>query len=337
MSAVNGRTARIRKRAPVPECDSDRTAALGYEQNNGSCWIRCLTHGYPTPLARWHCHEELELHLITATSGRAFIGNWIGPFRPGHLVLCGPGLPHNWVSTEGLCDGCVSQRDLVIQFQQEPLMAASAHIPEFQEIITMLRRAQYGIEFFGISDAVQAHWHMVRNSHGIRRVSSFLSLLTDLAHCNDYHILSAPTQPSPVEGSIGQRLIQHTIDRITANIAHPVCLADLANEHGMSKSRFSRLFHRSMGCTLTEFIHSVRINNACQLLAQTDLYINDICYQVGFNNLANFNRRFLAIKGMTPSDYRRHTTERFGGSILEQTGSAHHSPERREICHASRH
>ena len=48
---------------------------------------------------------------------------------------------------------------------------------------------------------------------------------------------------------------------------------------------------------------AVRINRACHLLMQTDHYVTDICYQVGFNNVANFNRRFLEIKGMTPSEF----------------------------------
>ncbi len=62
------------------------------------------------PLARWHFHEEYELHLITATSGKAFVGDWIGPFQPGHLVLCGPRLPHNWISLD-LPEGGVPLRD----------------------------------------------------------------------------------------------------------------------------------------------------------------------------------------------------------------------------------
>jgi AraC-like DNA-binding protein len=33
--------------------------------------------------------------------------------------------------------------------------------------------------------------------------------------------------------------------------------------------------------------------------------ITDICFEVGFNNLSNFNRQFLAEKGMTPSRFRR--------------------------------
>jgi AraC-like DNA-binding protein len=45
---------------------------------------------------------------------------------------------------------------------------------------------------------------------------------------------------------------------------------------------------------------------------QTDLYVTDICYQVGFNNVANFNRRFLEIKGMTPTEFRRQSDRRFG-------------------------
>ena len=73
--------------------------------------MRCLAHGFPTPLARWHFHDEYELHLITETSGKAFVGDWIGPFEPGHLVLCGPRLPHNWVSLD-VPEGGVAERDL---------------------------------------------------------------------------------------------------------------------------------------------------------------------------------------------------------------------------------
>jgi len=33
-------------------------------------------------------------------SGKAFVGDWIGQFEPGHLVLTGPRLPHNWISLD---------------------------------------------------------------------------------------------------------------------------------------------------------------------------------------------------------------------------------------------
>jgi AraC-like DNA-binding protein len=55
----------------------------------------------------------------------------------------------------------------------------------------------------------------------------------------------------------------------------------------------------------------VRINRACQLLTASDQQITAIAFEVGFNNLANFNRRFLDIKGMTPRDYRRQGAKLF--------------------------
>ena len=120
-----------RHRAPELEADYNRNPSLGYEPTDEVGFIRCLGHGYPTPLARWHCHDEYELHLITQSSGKAFVGDWIGPFEPGHLVLCGPRLPHNWISLDVPDEG-VAMRDLVIQFRHEPLAQACQSIPELQ-------------------------------------------------------------------------------------------------------------------------------------------------------------------------------------------------------------
>jgi hypothetical protein len=113
-----------RQRQPELERDYARSPALGYEPPEEVGFLRCLEHGFPTPLARWHHHDEYELHLIVATSGKAFVGDWIGPFQPGHLVLTGPRLPHNWVSMD-LPEGGVPLRDLVIQFPHEQIGRAS--------------------------------------------------------------------------------------------------------------------------------------------------------------------------------------------------------------------
>ena len=118
-----------RLRQPELEAEFNRSPSLGYEPTAEVGFIRCLEHGYPTPLARWHCHEEYEFHIITATSGKTFVGDWIGPFEPGHVVLCGPRLPHNWISLDVPPEG-VEKRDLVIQFRHAPIEKACQAITE---------------------------------------------------------------------------------------------------------------------------------------------------------------------------------------------------------------
>ncbi|VTU35537.1 HTH-type transcriptional regulator YesS [Variovorax sp. PBS-H4] len=300
-----------RHREPELERDITRSPSLGYEAPEDSGLVRCLAHGFPSPLVRWHFHEEYELHLITETSGKAFIGDWIGPFQPGHLVLCGPRLPHNWISLDAPAAGAAG-RDRVIQFRHQPIEHAAAEIPELREVMQLLERSRHGIEFFGLAERALAHWDAVKGARGLRRFALFCDYLADLSQCTDYRLLSN-VQMQGVEGDAGVDQINVIVDRITSNLAEPIVMADIATELGMSESRFSRFFKRSTGNSFTDFVNRVRINSACHLLMQTDHYVTDICYQVGFNNVANFNRRFLEIKGMTPTEFRRQSDHRFGG------------------------
>jgi AraC-like DNA-binding protein len=295
-----------------PELESpiSRSPSLGYEPADKAGIIRCLEHGFPTPLARWHYHDEYELHLIVATSGKAFVGDWIGQFHPGHLVLTGPRLPHNWVSMD-LPEQGVPVRDLVIQFPHEPVAQVAETVPEFTEVLPMLERAKHGIEFFGMAEQAQDHWQRVRSARGAHRFAAFCAFLADLAASTDYRLLSN-VQLQGTDDDRSQAQVDAVLNRITENLSQTLSAAEIAAELDMTESRFSRFFRRATGNTFTDFVNRVRINRACQLLLESDSLITDICYVVGFNNVANFNRRFLDIKGMTPREYRRQGESRFG-------------------------
>lgn len=301
-----------RQLKPELERDFTRSPALGYEPPDEVGFVRCLEHGFPTPLARWHYHDEYELHLITSTSGKAFVGDWIGPFQAGHLVLTGSRLPHNWVSMD-MPEGGVAQRDLVIQFPHDPLVKAAETIPELREVLPLLDRAKYGIEFFGLSETAEQHWRRVKTARGLRRLTAFCDCLADLAACTDYRLLSSvQLQSDDDDTSIDQ--IHDVVSRITDHLADDHSASALAAELGMSESRFSRFFRKATGNTFTDFVNRVRVSRAGQLLMDTDQQVTHICYEVGFNNVANFNRRFLEIKGMTPTEFRRQSLTRFKGS-----------------------
>jgi len=313
MTTMTRKRAIPRQTQPELERDFARSPSLGYEAPEETGLVRCLAHGFPSPLVRWHFHEDYELHLITETSGKAFVGDWIGPFQPGHLVLCGPRLPHNWISLDAPAGGAAG-RDRVIQFLHAPIEAAASGIPELREVMQLLERARHGIEFFGMSQQALAHWQRIKAERGVRRLAHFFEFLADLAQCADYRLLSS-VQMQGAHGADGDAQVDQindVVNRITENLAEPVSMAELATELGMSESRFSRFFKRATGNSFTDFVNHVRINSACHMLMQTDHLVTDICYQVGFNNVANFNRRFLEIKGMTPSEFRRQADTRFG-------------------------
>ncbi len=301
-----------RQRQPELEHDFARLPALGYEAPEEVGFIRCLAHGFPTPLARWHYHDEYELHLIVATAGKAFVGDWIGQFQPGHLVLTGPRLPHNWISLD-LPEGGVAERDLVIQFGHDPLAQAGAAIPELATVLPMLERARHGIEFFGLSDSAAQQFRRIKAARGLERFATFCELLAALARCTDYRLLSnVQLQSTDDDDSIDH--INRIVNRITDDLSQAPTAAQLAEELQMSESRFSRFFRKATGNNYTDFVNRVRINRACQLLMDTDRLVTHICYEVGFNNVANFNRRFLESKGMTPSEFRRQADHRFGAA-----------------------
>lgn len=294
---------------PELEHDGARSASLGYEEPGSYGCVRYLEHGYPNPLVRWHYHEEYELHLILGSSGRVFVGDYIGQFEPGHLVLTGPRLPHNWISLD-TPPGGLPERDILLQFPDAPMRQAAEALPEFAEVLQLLERARHGIEFFGISEAAERAIRQVHATHGIERFAVFVELLQLLTRCADYRLLSS-VQLQSLDDAKAQARIARIIDYLTEHSAANLSMARIARLEGMSESAFSRFFQRATGNTFTDFVNRLRVHKACQLLMETDAYVANVCFDVGFNNVAHFNRQFLRIKGVTPSQFRQQASTCF--------------------------
>ena len=298
-------------RQPERESEFNRHPDLGYEEKLEEGFIRFLEHGAPHPLIRWHFHEEFELHLITSTFGKVFVGDYIGNFQPGQLVMTGPHLPHNWISTEYPNDSeKVAIRDKVLQFNPQPLYKAAELIPELRQVLPFLERAANGIEFYGISSEVEALMDRIKVSSGLQRMALFTELLAMLSQHQNYRLLSS-VQMQSRDNQKRLDQISEIVDYVTENFASPFSMAEVAEKFGMSESRFSRYFRKATGNTFTDFVNRIRINKASQLLLETEQYISTICYNVGFNNVANFNRRFMEVRGMTPSEFRRNGKLRY--------------------------
>lgn len=262
------------------------------------------SHGYPFRTVRWHFHPEYELHFVAATYGRYFVGDFIGEFGPGNLVLTGPNLPHNWVSDipKG---SSVPLRCRIVQFTEDFVGGLQAALPELAALQPILEKSRRGV-LFSQETSVQVAPLMreLMDARGVRRVELFLLILGLLCRSQrDEALASASYLPDP-SGYMSAG-INKALAFVRENLTVPFTEAELAQIAGQSTSAFSRSFRRHTGMSLVQYVKRLRINLACQILMSEErLPITDICFEVGFNNLSNFNRQFRAEKGMTPSRFR---------------------------------
>ncbi|MCZ2720775.1 AraC family transcriptional regulator [Marinomonas sp. 15G1-11] len=264
--------------------------------------IRYLEHGFPSDLVRWHAHDDYELHLIVSTKGKVFVGDYIGSFSPGQIILVGPRLPHNWVCQND--QDPVDVRDMAIRFDHQSFSEGMKIIPEFSELLPLLAKAKSGIEFLDLDlNELIRRFQEIRDAQGLSKLLSTLSLLHRLANCQNYRLLST-AQIDQKTSEVQQRKINTVVDYVSQYYGDEISLSTAAELIGMSDSHFSRFFKKATGNRFIEFVNRVRISRACNLLAETDSQIATICFQVGFNNIANFNRRFHELKGVTPREFR---------------------------------
>jgi AraC-like DNA-binding protein len=262
-------------------------------------------HGYPYRTVRWHFHPEYEIHLVTATRGRSFVGDHVGTFEPGNLILTGPNLPHNWISD--IPPGTsVPERGLIVQFGEPFVRRCIDTFPEMSFVAELLKNAAYGIEFSAEDgNAAEPLLRDMLTAQGIRRLALFFALLDVLNRSTAKRILSSRVyRPDPT--TYMAQPLNIVLDYIASNFASDLRETEMAELSGYTLAAFSRAFRRHAGVSFVYYVNSMRIKRACDMLIADNARIADICFRIGFNNLSNFNRQFLAHKGMAPRAFRNH-------------------------------
>jgi AraC family transcriptional regulator len=82
-------------------------------------------------------------------------------------------------------------------------------------------------------------------------------------------------------------------------------LAAAGRETGLSAFHFLRLFARIVGVTPHQYLIRARLRRAARQLADGDLPITDIAFEIGFGDLSNFVRTFHRAAGVSPREFRR--------------------------------
>ncbi len=250
-----------------------------------------------------HSHKNFELNYITSGSGKRIIGNSISSFTPGDLVLLGPDIPHCWDILEFEDD--FPPQAIVTHFYENIISSDFFNIPELENVVNLLKDSANGIWFTGKkTEKVGEVLNKMVTLKGLDLYIELLKVFNLLLEIEEREHLALPSS-MPNTYDKDQNNINKIYEYVFRNIRTGIRLKEAAALVYMEPGSFCRYFRKKTHKTFMDYVKSVRIGIAAKLLAETDKQITQICYECGYNNLANFNHYFKTIMKKTPSEYRK--------------------------------
>lgn len=100
-------------------------------------------------------------------------------------------------------------------------------------------------------------------------------------------------------------VIEQALRYIESNMNRNLSRTEVAGAVNISEEYFSRLFKQETGDTFKDYILTVKMETAKELLWDTQLSVGIIASKVGYSNFSHFSQMFKSHTGMTPQEYRR--------------------------------
>ncbi len=104
--------------------------------------------------------------------------------------------------------------------------------------------------------------------------------------------------------------LRNILNYCSANYMNNPTLDDASQTLHLSKYHISHLLNGRLNLSFTDYLNSLRIDAACDALADTEKRIADISEDVGFGTIRSFNRTFKGIMGIAPQEYRKKHQEK---------------------------
>lgn len=105
------------------------------------------------------------------------------------------------------------------------------------------------------------------------------------------------------------QIVNNKVDKIIKYIckhfAEDLTLTSIAEEFYISPFYLSKIFKRSTNLSIVEYINSLRIRRAKELLETTSIKIAEIAEIVGFSSSSHFSRTFKLLTGLSPQQYKK--------------------------------
>ena len=259
---------------------------------------------YPTP---WHYHPEMEIALVTESTGKRFIGDHISDFKPGNLALIGSNIPHTYRNDDKYYDKNSSLRakSIVVHFTEESLGQDFLDLPEGAVLRGLFEQAAYGLEISGKTNhEISNKLYDIVSLNGLKKWLCLTEILLDIANAQYDAAKITKARYIGYNEKESTRLC-NVFNWVAANLEKEISLGEAARVAKMNVNAFSRFFSIRTRKPFSEFIQELRMQKAAKLLMDSDMPITQICFECGYNNISNFNRRFLNFYNMNPMKYKK--------------------------------
>ena len=248
-----------------------------------------------------HEHDHFELVYLKRGGADFETSEETVSLSPHSIVIIKPHQLHKFTVTSRGCEF------LVLNFTINITDNLPRNIAEITDIINELQQRPHIVLTPGPKNAVlNALKRTMWARQNREKWDDFLAylLLMELLVYLSREILSS-------SGFSGEKGINDAMmrarDYILENYNTHISLNELANHVFLSESYLSHCFKARFGISPKNFILQVRINRAKELLASTDMKINDIALNVGFLSQQRFNDAFKRLENLTPLKYRKNS------------------------------
>ena len=254
----------------------------------------------------WHFHKEIELVLILKGKGTCFIGDYIGNFCPGDLILLGNNLPHmlkNKIEFKEN-DNIINAEAIVIHFSEYFIGKDYLQTPEMHPLMNLLNQAKRGIKVSElITGEIAEIISAMLSQTPFQRILELLNILQKIAEGPNLKLLSSISFLEKINKTQNSKL-DRVYEFVMNNFNNSISLDEISDVAFMNKTAFCKYFKDRTQKTFNQFLTEIRINYAKRLLMEGDRQIAEIGYECGYNNLSNFNRQFKKLNNTTPGSFQ---------------------------------
>jgi AraC family L-rhamnose operon transcriptional activator RhaR len=257
-----------------------------------------------------HVHSFYEVCYVFEGEGIFCMNGVDYEVRPGHVFVARPSEPHEIVSGADAPLGIYfwsytlapARQTVAGAGELDALLAAFATSQCWVSLRTpgMLRTLEL------LTEEIAAREPGYR--HNIAALAAKLVVDTARAVVNTP---IAGDEPDPAPREAADVLVQRMARYLRDNYARGVSIRDVAAQVHLSERHTRRLFHKVMGTSIKDYVMSLRLNAAAQMLLSGSLTIKAVGEATGFTDVQYFTTVFRQHVGLTPAAFRRQRGTRF--------------------------